>query len=48
MMFEALAGAEINVKMITSSEIKLSVLIDAAYTELAVRTLHSIYGLDRD
>ncbi len=32
---------------ITTSEIKFSVLIDAAYTELAVRTLHSLYGLDK-
>ncbi|MFN3497102.1 MAG: ACT domain-containing protein, partial [Pannonibacter indicus] len=30
----------------TTSEIKISVLIDSAYTELAVRTLHSLYGLD--
>jgi len=30
----------------TASEIKISILIDAAYTELAVRTLHSVYGLD--
>ena len=37
----------INIQLITTSEIKISVLIDAAYTELAVRTLHSIYGLDK-
>ena len=37
----------INIRAITTSEIKISVLIDAAYTELAVRTLHSLYGLDQ-
>ena len=37
----------INIRAITTSEIKFSVLIDAAYTELAVRTLHSLYGLDK-
>ena len=37
----------INIRAITTSEIKISVLIDAAYTELAVRTLHSLYGLDK-
>ena len=36
----------INIEAITTSEIKISVLIDAAYAELAVRTLHSVYGLD--
>ena len=36
----------INIRAITTSEIKISVLIDAPYTELAVRTLHSLYGLD--
>ena len=45
--FAALAGKGINIRAITTSEIKFSVLIDAAYTELAVRTLHSLYGLDR-
>ncbi|MDI4663869.1 aspartate kinase [Xanthobacter autotrophicus] len=44
--FEALAGKGINIRAITTSEIKISFLIDAAYTELAVRTLHSLYGLD--
>ena len=46
-MFEALAEAGINIEMITTSEIKFSVLIDAEYTELAVRTLHTLYGLDK-
>jgi aspartate kinase len=45
--FKGLAGRGINIRAITTSEIKISVLIDAAYTELAVRTLHSIYGLDK-
>ncbi len=45
--FRALADRGINIRAITTSEIKFSVLIDAAYTELAVRTLHSLYGLDR-
>ncbi|MFG1480863.1 aspartate kinase [Xanthobacter sp. V4C-4] len=44
--FEALAAKGINIRAITTSEIKISFLIDAAYTELAVRTLHSLYGLD--
>jgi aspartate kinase len=45
--FKALSEKGINIRAITTSEIKFSVLIDAAYTELAVRTLHSIYGLDK-
>ncbi|HEY7457816.1 MAG TPA: aspartate kinase [Xanthobacteraceae bacterium] len=45
--FKALADRGINIRAISTSEIKISVLIDAAYTELAVRTLHSVYGLDR-
>ncbi len=45
-MFKALADKGINILAISTSEIKISVLIDAAYSELAVRTLHSIYGLD--
>ena len=45
--FRALAEKGINIRAITTSEIKFSVLIDSAYTELAVRTLHSLYGLDR-
>jgi aspartate kinase len=44
--FKALADKGVNIRAITTSEIKFSVLIDAAYTELAVRTLHSLYGLD--
>jgi aspartate kinase len=46
--FKALADKGVNIRAITTSEIKFSVLIDAAYTELAVRTLHSLYGLDAE
>ena len=45
-MFKALADKGINIEAISTSEIKISILIDAAYAELAVRTLHSLYGLD--
>jgi len=45
-MFKALADKGINIQAITTSEIKTSVLIDEAYTELAVRTLHTAYGLE--
>ncbi len=45
-MFKALADKGINILAISTSEIKISVLIDAAYAELAVRTLHTHYGLD--
>ena len=45
-MFKALADRGINIQAITTSEIKISVLIDAAYTELALRALHTAYGLD--
>jgi len=47
-MFEALAGRGINIQAITTSEIKVSVLIDEDYTELAVRVLHTAYGLDAE
>jgi aspartate kinase len=47
-MFKALADKGINILAITTSEIKISVLIDAAYAELAIRTLHSLYGLDAE
>ena len=45
-MFKALSEKGINILAITTSEIKISVLINAAYAELAVRTLHTLYGLD--
>lgn len=46
-MFGALADKGVNIQVISTSEIKISVLIDAAYTELAVRALHAAYGLDK-
>ncbi|MBO0711729.1 MAG: aspartate kinase [Acetobacteraceae bacterium] len=45
-MFRALADKAINIQVISTSEIKISVLIAADYTELAVRALHTAYGLD--
>jgi aspartate kinase len=45
--FRALAERAVHIRAITTSEIKFSLLIDAAFTELAVRTLHSLYGLDQ-
>jgi aspartate kinase len=45
-MFKALADRGINIQAISTSEIKVSVLIEDDYTELAVRVLHSAYGLD--
>ncbi|MGB0695310.1 MAG: aspartate kinase [Rhodospirillaceae bacterium] len=45
-MFQALASRGINIQVITTSEIKVSVLIDEEYMELAVRALHTAYGLD--
>ncbi|MBV9776511.1 MAG: aspartate kinase [Acetobacteraceae bacterium] len=45
-MFSALADKAINIQVISTSEIKVSVLIAAEYTELAVRALHAAYGLD--
>jgi aspartate kinase len=47
-MFRALADRAINVQAISTSEIKISVLIDEDETELAVRVLHTAYGLDSD
>ncbi len=46
-MFTALAEKGVNIQVISTSEIKISVLIDEAYTELAVRALHAAYGLDQ-
>jgi aspartate kinase len=46
-MFGALADKGVNIQVISTSEIKISVLIEAAYTELAVRALHAAYGLDQ-
>jgi len=46
-MFKALAQDNINIQMITTSEIKISVIVDEKYMELAVRSLHTAFGLDR-
>ena len=45
--FKALAERQINIRAISTSEIKFSLLIDADAAELAVRRLHSLYGLDQ-
>ncbi len=45
-MFQTLADKGINIQVISTSEIKISVLIEEEYTELAIRTLHNAYGLD--
>ncbi|MDD3762385.1 MAG: aspartate kinase [Nevskiales bacterium] len=45
-MFKSLASAGINIRMISTSEIKISVVIDEMYLELAVRTLHKAFGLE--
>jgi aspartate kinase len=45
-MFRALAGEGINIRMISTSEIKISVVVDEKYSELGVRTLHSEFGLE--
>ena len=46
-MFKALAGEGINIKMISTSEIKISVVVEEKYLELAVRTLHAAFKLDQ-
>ncbi len=46
-MFQALAAERINIKVITTSEIKISVLIDRKYMELAVQALHDAFGLEK-
>ncbi len=46
-MFKALADEGINIRMISTSEIKISVVVDQKYLELAVRTLHSAFGLEK-
>ena len=47
-MFSALAEENINIRLITTSEIRISCVITAKYAELAVRTLHSAFGLDKE
>jgi aspartate kinase len=44
-MFTALSQNSINIQMISTSEIKISVVIDEKYTELAVRVMHETFGL---
>ena len=46
-MFEVLSEKQINMQVISTSEIKISVLIQADYTELAVRSLHDAFELDK-
>ena len=46
-MFRALAEEQINIQMIATSEIKVSVLIEEKYMELAVRVLHKAFGLEK-
>jgi len=48
LMFKTLAEENINIQMITTSEIKISVIIDERYAELAVRSLHTAFGLDKN
>lgn len=47
-MFEALADEGINIRMISTSEIKISVVVDEKYLELGVRSLHDVFDLDKD
>ena len=47
-MFETLAKNQINIHVISTSEIKISVLISSEYNELAIRSLHSAFGLDKE
>ncbi len=46
-MFETLAAENINIRMISTSEIKISVVVDEKYIELGARALHTAFGLDR-
>ena len=48
MMFNTLARENINIMMISTSEIRISCIIEEKYTELAVRVLHSAFGLDKE
>ena len=48
LMFKTLSEKGINVQVISTSEIKISVLIAEEYAELALRALHTAYGLDAD
>ena len=46
-MFKVLAEENINIKMISTSEIRTSIVVDEKYMELAVRALHKAFGLDK-
>jgi aspartate kinase len=46
-MFEILAAENINIQLITTSEIKIAVVVEERYLELAVRALHTGFGLDK-
>ena len=46
-MFSALAAEGVNIKVITTSEIRVSVLVDRKYMELAVQALHDAFGLEK-
>ena len=48
LMFDTLAKENINIRMISTSEIKISVVVDEKYLELGVRALHDAFGLDND
>ena len=47
LMFEVLSEKQINMQVISTSEIKISILIQADYTELAVRSLHDAFELEK-
>ena len=47
-MFQTLADENINIRLISTSEIRISCIIKAKYAELAVRALHTSFGLDRE
>ena len=47
-MFKALASEGINISMISTSEIKISVVVDEKYLELGVRTLHNVFELEQE
>ncbi len=47
-MFTTLGRENINIMMISTSEIRISCIIEEKYTELAVRVLHTVFGLDRE
>ena len=48
LMFSTLAKEGINITMISTSEIRISCIVEEKYTELAVRVLHTAFGLDRE